>query len=158
PAARRSSLDGAYGRRHAHGARQRRGIVRAPAARLLRPRTARRPRADRSRRRDRQHARHRCGLRSRRAAPPRRAGAAAASCVLNGRAADERGRPMTDAVLVHGAWHGAWCWAQVVDALAALGLSSKAVELPLTGLADDAATARSAIEAAGPGVVVVGHS
>ena len=33
-----------------------------------------------------------------------------------------------------------------------------AVELPLTGLDDDAATARRAIVAAGPGTVVVGHS
>jgi pimeloyl-ACP methyl ester carboxylesterase len=69
---------------------------------------------------------------------------------------------MSDVVLVHGAWHGAWCWAQVVDALDALGVSSDAVELPLTGLADDAATVRAAIHAAiddaGPGVVVVGHS
>lgn len=65
---------------------------------------------------------------------------------------------MTDVVLVHGAWHGAWCWAQVVESLDSLGLSSEAVELPLTGLANDAATARAAIEAAGSGVVVVGHS
>jgi pimeloyl-ACP methyl ester carboxylesterase len=65
---------------------------------------------------------------------------------------------MTDVVLVHGAWHGAWCWARVVDDLDALGVSAVAVELPLRGFAGDAATARAAIEAAGPGVVVVGHS
>ncbi len=69
---------------------------------------------------------------------------------------------MSHVVLVHGAWHGAWCWAQVVDELDALGVSNDAVELPLTGLVDDAATVRdaiqSAIERAGPGVVVVGHS
>jgi pimeloyl-ACP methyl ester carboxylesterase len=69
---------------------------------------------------------------------------------------------MAKVVLVHGAWHGAWCWERVVDELDALGVSSDAVELPLTGLADDASTARAAIEAAiadaGPGVVVVGHS
>jgi pimeloyl-ACP methyl ester carboxylesterase len=69
---------------------------------------------------------------------------------------------MAEVVLVHGAWHGAWCWAQVVEALHALGVSSDAVELPLTGLADDASAARAAIEAAiadaGPGVVAVGHS
>ena len=69
---------------------------------------------------------------------------------------------MSDVVLVHGAWHGAWCWAQVVDELDALGVSHDAVELPLTGLVDDAATVRdaieSAVERAGPGVVVVGHS
>ena len=65
---------------------------------------------------------------------------------------------MTEVVLVHGAWHGAWCWARVIDELDALGVSSIAVELPLTGLRDDAVTARAAIERAGPGVVVVGHS
>jgi pimeloyl-ACP methyl ester carboxylesterase len=69
---------------------------------------------------------------------------------------------MSDVVLVHGAWHGAWCWARVVEELNTLGVSSNAVELPLTGLTDDAATARtsieSAIDSAGPGVVVVGHS
>jgi pimeloyl-ACP methyl ester carboxylesterase len=69
---------------------------------------------------------------------------------------------MTEVVLVHGAWHGAWCWAQVVDELDALGVPNRAVELPLTGLVDDAAAVRDAIDAAieraGSGVVVVGHS
>jgi pimeloyl-ACP methyl ester carboxylesterase len=65
---------------------------------------------------------------------------------------------MSEVVLVHGAWHGAWCWAEVVDELDALGVSNEAVELPLTGLVDDAAVVRDAIERAGPGVVVVGHS
>ena len=55
---------------------------------------------------------------------------------------------MSEVVLVHGAWHGAWCWAQVVDELDALGVSHDAVELPLTGLVDDAATVRDAIESA----------
>jgi pimeloyl-ACP methyl ester carboxylesterase len=65
---------------------------------------------------------------------------------------------MTDVVLVHGAWHGAWCWDGVVAALERDGISVTAVELPLTGLDDDVTTARRAIEAAGEGVVVVGHS
>jgi pimeloyl-ACP methyl ester carboxylesterase len=39
-----------------------------------------------------------------------------------------------------------------------MGVASTAVELPLTGLAADVAAARVAIEAAGPGSVVVGHS
>jgi pimeloyl-ACP methyl ester carboxylesterase len=75
---------------------------------------------------------------------------------------DERTTAMSEVILVHGAWHGAWCWARVVAELDSLGVSSHAVELPLTGLADDAAVARVAIESAidrsGPGVVVVGHS
>lgn len=33
-------------------------------------------------------------------------------------------------VLVHGAWHGAWCWAAVAARLAAAGVQSVAVDLP----------------------------
>ena len=33
-------------------------------------------------------------------------------------------------VLVHGAWHGPWCWQGVVDALEAQGVDVHAVELP----------------------------
>ena len=63
-----------------------------------------------------------------------------------------------DVVLVHGGWHGAWAWAGVVAELERSGLSVEAVELPFTGFPDDAATARAAIERAGPGTVVCGHS
>jgi pimeloyl-ACP methyl ester carboxylesterase len=65
---------------------------------------------------------------------------------------------MTGIVLVHGAWHGPWCWDGVVAALEGRGLPATAVELPLTGADDDVAAARVAIEAAGPDCVVVGHS
>jgi pimeloyl-ACP methyl ester carboxylesterase len=65
---------------------------------------------------------------------------------------------MPEVVLVHGAWHGAWCWDGVVAELRRLGVKAAAVELPLTGLDADAAEARSAIEAAGPRSIVVGHS
>ncbi len=33
-------------------------------------------------------------------------------------------------VLIHGAWHGAWCWANVAAELEAIGQRSTAVELP----------------------------
>jgi pimeloyl-ACP methyl ester carboxylesterase len=65
---------------------------------------------------------------------------------------------MSEVVLVHGAWHGAYCWDGVVAELRRLGVTATAVELPLTGLHADAAAARSAIETAGPASVVVGHS
>jgi pimeloyl-ACP methyl ester carboxylesterase len=65
---------------------------------------------------------------------------------------------MGKVVLVHGAWHGAWCWDAVVDALEARGVDVVAVELPLTDHIADAVAARAAIEAAGEGVVVCGHS
>src|SRR5580692_10980288 len=61
-------------------------------------------------------------------------------------------------VLVHGAWHGAWCWDRVVAELDRRDVKSTAVELPLSGFEDDVAAAREAIEAAGPGAVVCGHS
>jgi pimeloyl-ACP methyl ester carboxylesterase len=67
---------------------------------------------------------------------------------------------MTSVVLVHGAFHGAWCWELVEEGLARRGISSVVPELPFTGIVDDAATARAAIDraaAAGP-VVVCGHS
>lgn len=41
---------------------------------------------------------------------------------------------MTDFVLVHGAWHGGWCWRRVVDRLQAQGHRAHAVTL--TGLGD----------------------
>lgn len=63
-----------------------------------------------------------------------------------------------EVVLVHGAWHGAWCWDGVVAELEQRGVRASAVDLPLAGLAADVAVARAAIEAAGPGAVVVGHS
>jgi len=43
---------------------------------------------------------------------------------------------MTDFVLVHGAWHGAWCWRRVADVLAGQGHRVHAVTL--TGLGDRA--------------------
>ncbi|MBP2328939.1 pimeloyl-ACP methyl ester carboxylesterase [Kibdelosporangium banguiense] len=61
-------------------------------------------------------------------------------------------------VLVHGAWHGAWCWDGVVAELRQRGVAATAVELPLAGLAADVAAARAAIQAAGPASVVVAHS
>jgi len=67
---------------------------------------------------------------------------------------------MAGVVLIHGAWHGAWCWDPVVDRLSGLAGPVVAVELPLTGYADDVAAARAAVLAAaeaGP-VVLVGHS
>lgn len=43
---------------------------------------------------------------------------------------------MANFVLVHGAWHGAWCWRRVVDALHAQG--HRAFAVTLTGLGDRA--------------------
>lgn len=37
-------------------------------------------------------------------------------------------------VLVHGAWHGAWCWAAVINQLQNLGDAAYAVDLPGNGM------------------------
>ena len=43
---------------------------------------------------------------------------------------------MANFVLVHGAWHGAWCWRHVTEALIRAGHRAHAVTL--TGLGDRA--------------------
>ena len=68
---------------------------------------------------------------------------------------------MTDAptvVLVHGAWHGAWCWDKVVAGLDAAGVPVAAVDLPLTSFDDDMSATRAAIDEVGGPVVLCGHS
>jgi pimeloyl-ACP methyl ester carboxylesterase len=62
------------------------------------------------------------------------------------------------AVLVHGLWHGGWCWDAVRGALGDRGIDSTAVELPLTDLAADVAATREALDAFGRPAVLVGHS
>ncbi len=69
-------------------------------------------------------------------------------------------------VLVHGAWHGAWCWAPVVDLLRAEGVDVVAVDLPghgadpgpLTDLHGDAARVREVLDAGAGPAILVGHS
>lgn len=69
-------------------------------------------------------------------------------------------------VLVHGAWHGAWCWTPVVDRLRAEGIDVVAVDLPghgadpgpLTDLHGDAARVREVLDAGEGPAVLVGHS
>ncbi len=67
---------------------------------------------------------------------------------------------MSDFLLVHGSCHGAWCWDAVIPALAALGVTAKAIDLPgrdgsPTTLDD---YAKAILAAAKPGTVLVGHS
>jgi len=64
-------------------------------------------------------------------------------------------------VLVHGAWHGAWCWDPVVAALGdsrvvTLDLPSNHVEG--AGFTDDVRAVRDLLDAAGGDVVLCGHS
>jgi pimeloyl-ACP methyl ester carboxylesterase len=66
-------------------------------------------------------------------------------------------------VLVHGAWHGAWCWDAVAARLAAVGRRSIAVDLPSVSstdatLSDDAACVRAALDTVDGETLLVGHS
>lgn len=62
-------------------------------------------------------------------------------------------------ILVHGFWGGAAHWAKVILELKSLGYEDiRAVENPLTSLADDAERTRKMIAQVGGPVVLVGHS
>ena len=74
---------------------------------------------------------------------------------------------MTTFALIHGAWHGAWCWDPLIPELERRGHRAVAVDLPCDDpaattmdnaklVADSLADATSAAEA--DDVVVVGHS
>ena len=69
-------------------------------------------------------------------------------------------------VLVHGAWHGAWCWQPVMDRLRTAGVKAFACDLPGHGfdpgpfgdLHQDAVRVRDLLDSLEPPVVLVGHS
>jgi pimeloyl-ACP methyl ester carboxylesterase len=61
-------------------------------------------------------------------------------------------------VLVHGAWHGAWCWEKVTPRLDEAGVPWLAVDLPLTSFEDDIDSTRAVIDGADGAVVLCGHS
>lgn len=71
-------------------------------------------------------------------------------------------------VLVHGAWHGAWCWRQVVECLGVAGHTAVALDLPGHGTNETPAAectfgayesaVRAAVRASPTPPVLVGHS
>src|SRR5262245_62120604 len=65
-------------------------------------------------------------------------------------------------LLVHGAWHGGWCFADLQAALDKRGFVSRTVDLPSSGgiaeLADDAAVVRESLKANPVPTILVGHS
>ena len=65
---------------------------------------------------------------------------------------------MTSIVLVHGAWHGSWCWARVAERLEARGHSVTAVDLHRGTLAADTRVVQDVIDSADDHAVVCGHS
>ena len=69
---------------------------------------------------------------------------------------------MTTFALVHGAWHGPWCWERLQPELETRGHRVVAVDLPsedpALGSADYAAVVTHALRGVAGDVVVVGHS
>ncbi len=70
---------------------------------------------------------------------------------------------MTTFALVHGAWHGAWCWERLASELSAAGSRVVAVDLPCDdvgagGREYAGVVLGSLADASGDGVVLVGHS
>jgi pimeloyl-ACP methyl ester carboxylesterase len=69
-------------------------------------------------------------------------------------------------VLVHGAWHGAWCWQPVVDRLRTAGIPVLAIDLPghgddprpVTDLHGHGDAVRTALDEVDGPVLLVGHS
>jgi pimeloyl-ACP methyl ester carboxylesterase len=61
-------------------------------------------------------------------------------------------------VLVHGAWHGAWCWNPVLPALDEAGAPHIEIDLPLTGHRDDVRAVVDSLDATPGRKVLVGHS
>ena len=66
--------------------------------------------------------------------------------------------PSPRLLLVHGAFHGAWCWERLKPELARVGIAHDTVDLPFTSAADDVEVVRSAIASHDEEVVVLGHS
>lgn len=69
---------------------------------------------------------------------------------------------MSTFVLVHGHWHGPWCWSRLVDRMAERGQTCITPELPCTereaGTATNAEVVLDAMKDLGDDVVLVGHS
>lgn len=84
---------------------------------------------------------------------------ASASAFLLSLASEVVGGPMKPTiVLVHGAFADASGWQKVIPILQNDGYTVIAVQIPLTSLPDDVATAKRVIDAQKGPVVVVGHS
>ena len=65
---------------------------------------------------------------------------------------------MKSVLLVHGAWHGAWCWNLVAERLHNFGIEVTALDLPFTGLDNDVLAVEEAIESINGEIIVLGHS
>jgi pimeloyl-ACP methyl ester carboxylesterase len=72
----------------------------------------------------------------------------------------------TSVLLVHGAWHGAWCFDRVLPLIAEAGIDVRAIDLPghgadpgpLADLHTDAARVRETLDEIGGDCILLGHS
>jgi pimeloyl-ACP methyl ester carboxylesterase len=88
------------------------------------------------------------------------------SAAPHSRAASAKRDSAVTVVLVHGAWHGAWCFERLLTRLAAKGIGALALDLPGHGdsalpfadLHGDATFVSTALEEIKSPVVLVGHS
>jgi len=88
----------------------------------------------------------------------RRLGVAVSCLGLASLASAASAEPATNVILVHGAWADGASWSKIIPLLTAKGLHVTAVQLPLTSLADDAATVKRALALESGPVILVGHS
>ena len=65
---------------------------------------------------------------------------------------------MTSYILIHGMFHGGWCWQQIAERLGNRGHHVVAPDLPLTSLADDADAVSALLDSFDGPKVLVGHS
>ncbi|MFJ4465955.1 alpha/beta fold hydrolase [Streptomyces sp. NPDC089424] len=72
------------------------------------------------------------------------------------------GVPRPTLLLVHGAWHGSWCWQPLTAELNARGLRTRAVDLPSAGreagVQDDAGVVLEELRRIDGPAVVIAHS
>ena len=61
-------------------------------------------------------------------------------------------------VMVHGAWHGPWCFERVVPLLRDADVDARAVALAGEGYESDVASVRDALDGIAGDVVLLGHS
>jgi pimeloyl-ACP methyl ester carboxylesterase len=80
------------------------------------------------------------------------------SIVLSGTFSARAVTPVTNIVLVHGAFADGSSWSKVIPLLQAKGYNVIAVQNPLSSLADDVAATKRAIAQANGPVILVGHS
>ncbi|MFC5066530.1 alpha/beta fold hydrolase [Flaviflagellibacter deserti] len=85
------------------------------------------------------------------------AAAAATSLIANSVRAQSKS-PITNVVLVHGAYADGSCWLDVIQRLQAAGLNASAVQNPLTSLADDVEATRRILDLQDGPTILVAHS